>query len=193
MMTFKSYSNKATAFRGLSRHLGVAAEGRDLNDFLTTDDGKWGFDPAAVDTAVFGDNTTEEDENLILTCGHSTCPHCGIHLSNGLSDFEGMEERHGSEKAAFKHQQHEWMCLACNGQWGKPIEVKGSTPRGEPTRHYTNKSEVKGAVQVCHDFYNANPDLRRKDAVAGAVALGVAFYTARTQYQKWFKARRTAN
>src|SRR5262249_49699245 len=129
---------------------------------------------------------------LILACGHANCPHCDIHLSNGLSDFEGMEERHGSEREAYKHQKHEWACLACGGEWGKAIEIKNTKARKEPTRHYINKSTVEGAVAFCHALFSGLPEnTRRKDAIQIAVDKGVAFYTARTQYQKWYDARRT--
>lgn len=137
------------------------------------------------------------DEDLASYCGYSHCPNkeCGIQLSNGVCDFENMIDVHGSESAAYKHQKHEFSCLACGTEWGEVITPKGS--RGSATRHYTDRSDMSlkekgGAVHVCHDLYTANPGLRRKDAIQLAVDAGVAFYTARTQYQKWFKARKAA-
>lgn len=185
------YSSKSTAVRGLER-AGIAKDRAD--EFISKVDGKFQFDRHAVDAALGLADVSEEDENLILSCGHSHCPECGIHLSNGLSDFEGIVERcNGSEKAAVKLQAHEWSCMGCGAEWGDKIEVKASTPRGEPTRHYTNKSTIEGAVNASHAIFDADPDMRRKDAIAAAVEAGITFYTARTQYQKWYKAKKGAS
>lgn len=185
------YSSKATAVRGLER-AGIAKDRAD--EFISKVDDKFQFDRHAVDAALGLADVSEEDENLILTCGHSHCPKCGIHLSNGLSDFEGIVERcDGNEKKAASLQAHEWSCMGCGAEWGAKIEVKASTPRGAPTRHYSNKSTVEGAVNASHALFSANPDLRRKDAIALAVENGITFYTARTQYQKWYKAQKSAS
>lgn len=195
-MNVKLYATKVTAVRGLTRHLGAANKlDLDLTQFILQDGMQFGFDADAVDEAVGLKGVSEEDENLILTCGHATCPSCGIHLTNGLSDFEGMVDRHGSDKAAFAHQKHEWMCLACNHEFGTPIVVKGtkaskpSATKG-PSGSDRASSAVKGALSVCHAFFNANPTLPRKGAVEGAMALGITLNTARTQYQKWFAAQK---
>jgi hypothetical protein len=134
------------------------------------------------------------DLDMIQATGYSHCPHCGINLDNGVTDFDGMVDCHGSEAAALKLMNHEWSCLGCGGEWGPEIARKGAAKaRTIPLRHYTNKSEPTlkeqgGAVKVCWDLFIANPDMKRKDAIQAAVDKGVAFYTARTQYQKWFKA-----
>ena len=48
------------------------------------------------------------------------------------------------------------------------------------------KSVEQGAVSRSWDVFSSQPEgTSRKDAIAAAVAAGVAFYTARTQYQKW--------
>lgn len=193
MSDFVGYSSKATAVRGLTRHLGTAARNNpnlDLIGLLDQVDGKWGFSPSKADAAVNLDAKSAEDENLVLTCGHSHCPHCGTHLSNGLMDYDSLVDQRG-EKDAYAAQKHEWACLGCNGEWGDEIPApKGTKSRSTPTRHYENKSSVDGAVKVCWDLFDANPDARRKDAIQAAVDKGVAFYTARTQYQKWFKAKK---
>ena len=192
MSNFTGYSSKATAVRGLTRHLGTAARNNpdmDLASLIEQVDGKWGFYADKADAAVNLDKVSEEDEQLILMCGYATCPHCEIHLSNGLMDFDTMVDRLGGEKAAYAQQKHEWVCMGCNGEWGAEIPA----PKGAkaPTRHYENKSTVDGAVKVCHDLFDSMPDARRKDAIQAAVDKGVAFYTARTQYQKWFKAKKS--
>jgi len=197
MSNIQRYSSKATALRGLTRYLGVAARNNPDLDLKTLvhydgDANQFYFEQEAADAAVKLDVANEEDENLILTCGHSHCPHCGIHLNNGLMDFDSLSDQHGGDKAAFKLQKHEWSCMGCNGEWGAEIQVKGANASSAPVRHYTNKSTVEGAVALCHSIYSANPGARRKDAIKLAEDAGVAFYTARTQYQKWFKGKKKA-
>lgn len=151
------------------------------------------------DATTISDSPEEAVTDLdnIQACGYSHCPHCGIHLSNGVTDFDGMVDCHGSEKEALKLMSREWCCLGCNGEWGPVVQAKGGKARGAPIRHYTNKSDAElkeqgGAVKVCWDLFLANPDMKRKDAIAAAVAKGVAFYTARTQYQKFFQAQKAS-
>lgn len=190
-MNVKTYSSRSTALRGIAR-LGLTDKAK-AEELVKQNIATRNFevDLDAVDAALgLSTDTSEEDENLILACGHSNCPSCGIHLSNGLMDFDTVADSTGSEKAAFAEQQNEWSCMGCGAQWGKVIVLKGTKARGEPLRHYTNKSTVDGAVALCRSIYAGLPDARRKDAIAAAVEQGVAFYTARTQYQKWFQAQK---
>jgi hypothetical protein len=68
---------------------------------------------------------------------------------------------------------------------------------GEQAVPLLRKSLVKKPVYVTWDIFDAlradadskGEKLRRKDAIAHAVNQGIAFYTARTQYQSW----KTAN
>jgi len=78
--------------------------------------------------------------------------------------------------------------------------AKLNTPAPAPVKveiPMLRKSLVKTPVFASWDMFDslrkaaeeAGTPLRRKDAVAYAVAAGIAFYTARTQYQSW----KTAN
>lgn len=50
------------------------------------------------------------------------------------------------------------------------------------------RSVSKGVVHKAHQLYARLPaGTARKDAIAAAVAQGIAFYTARTQYQRFSK------
>lgn len=192
MSNVTEYSSKATALRGIER-AGIADKAVAATMVTKQESGKWGFDLDAVNAKLgLAADISEADENLILGCGHSHCPECGIHLENGLLDFDSLEDQHGA-KRAYELQKHEWSCMGCNAEWGKVIEApkgaKAAKVRTTEKRTYENKSTVEGAVAVCHRIFTANPDLRRKDAIKLAEDAGVAFYTARTQYQKWFKAK----
>lgn len=146
--------------------------------------------PSVTSSASEQMTQDEIDADLAATCGYSHCPACEIHLSNGVMDYDSLVDRLG-EKDARKLQTHAWSCMGCNAEWGDEIAPTSGKGRSEPLRHYTNKSTVDGAVQVVWDLCAAMPDARRKDVIAAAVEKGVAFYTARTQYQKWFKAQKS--
>lgn len=54
------------------------------------------------------------------------------------------------------------------------------------------KSAVEKPLVLIHSYLDEHPELTRKQAVAALVALGINFYTARTQYQKWYTKRKEA-
>ena len=54
--------------------------------------------------------------------GHDNCPHCGIHLSNGVG--EDGQEVNGK---AIKHDAFQYECLGCGAEFG-PAVVRKSTP-----------------------------------------------------------------
>lgn len=194
MSNFSGYSSKAAAVRGLNRFLGVASRDNpdlDVVALIETVDGKFGFYHDKANAAVGLGQLSAEDENLKLSCGHVECPHCGIHLSNGLGDFEGMVDIHGSERAAFKHQQKEWACLGCGGEWGKDIVIAPTRAASKTGRTYPNreKSNVAKPSEIVWAIADADRTMLRKDVVAAAVAKGVTPNTANAAYQHWRKAR----
>lgn len=69
-------------------------------------------------------------------------------------------------------------------------EVITSPSYKEMTRHA--KSQVEKPFNFIHSFLDENPTMKRKDAVAALVEKGVNFYTARTQYQRWFTNKKEA-
>lgn len=48
-----------------------------------------------------------------------------------------------------------------------------------------NASTVESPVKRVWAIADSMPDAKRKDVIAACVAEGIAFFTARTQYQKW--------
>jgi len=69
-------------------------------------------------------------------------------------------------------------------------EEEHAAHRGE----VPNKSTIERPCQrvwiIADDMLVANPSVKRKDVMAACVAAGVAFYTARTQYQQWIGVRK---
>ena len=61
---------------------------------------------------------SEEDlGSVVADCGHSHCPECGIHLSNGVMDFDFAVEATGSKAKAGMTKQ--WSCMGCDAEWGE--------------------------------------------------------------------------
>ena len=124
-----------------------------------------------------------EDQALIESTGSAYCPHCGIHLSNGLQDFENMLDSHNNQ-SEIEPITHEFLCLGCGEEFGeeRALPVK---------KTIVNKSTVEGP---CALVWNLAEEMvaqgaRRKDVIAEAQNRGVAYYTARTQYQAWKAAK----
>lgn len=194
MSEFSGYSSKSAAVRGLGRFLGVAARNApdlDIVSLLETVDGKVGFYHDKANAAVGLGGLDEADQELKLACGHVNCPSCGVHLSNGLMDYDTIVDRTGSEAAAYKEQQHEWSCMGCGHQFGKAIDKPKARSANKTGRRYENraKSDVAKPSEIVWALADADPKAARKDIVAAAVAKGVTPNTANAAYQHWRKAR----
>lgn len=72
--------------------------------------------------------------------------------------------------------------------------TENATPGGTTPATRLKKSIVsdpsKSVWHIADEMFNANPDTKRKDVIKRCTDSGIAFYTARTQYQEWFKTRR---
>lgn len=51
-----------------------------------------------------------------------------------------------------------------------------------------HKSKTKGAVKQAWEIFSLNRTKPRKECIDLALEAGIAFFTARTQYQAWRKA-----
>lgn len=195
-MTIKSYTSRPSAVRGLARHLGNAnTQDLDLASLIKQANGQFTFDTDEADAAVGLKGVSEEDESLILACGVTHCPSCGTHLSNGLLDYDSLVDQRG-EKEAFKLQKHEWSCMGCNHEFGKPIDPPATSSRANKTgRHYPNRNHSTdevveyGPSELVFEIADSMPGAKRKEVVEAAIAKGVTPNTARAAYQHWRKAR----
>lgn len=177
----KTYSTKANANRAAKN------QGLDLNVIsIYEQDGAWVigqadlFDEAQAE-AEFQALQERQKELLAITVeaivgynpqlllpapipvfnGYTYCPECGIHLNNG----------YGSD---VNHPEGDIYCLACDHvlQKGKLV-----------------KSSVDNPVQLVWNIADRMWGERRKDIIAECVRQGVAYNTARTQYQAFYKVK----
>lgn len=77
----------------------------------------------------------------------------------------------------------------------EPVKVEDVAPTAEKLPSckqmaHVQKSSITKPVDFIHGWLDENPDVKRKVAVATLVGLGVAYATARTQYQRWFSVRK---
>lgn len=70
-------------------------------------------------------------------------------------------------------------------------KARGEAARaGRKNERSTTPRPCKRVWIIADDMLAANPDVKRKDVMAACIAAGVAFYTARTQYQQWLGVRK---
>lgn len=130
------------------------------------------------------------------------CPHCEVHLSNGYTTHED-EVRDGKKGL----EGQEFVCLACGEEFGPALKKETKvTPQNKTKKQaepikgipLTNKSVVDKPVKlvwhIADEMFaaaeaNGDDQPRRKDVLAECVKRGIAFYTARTQYQQWWLCR----
>lgn len=68
-------------------------------------------------------------------------------------------------------------------------EKKKATPKiDDRLRMSTIEAPSKRVWEIAEQMKAENPNVRRKDVIAACVEQGIAYYTARTQYQLWYKA-----
>ena len=93
-----------------------------------------------------------------------------------------------AKQAGFEKGQYE--IIEVDGQFGfQPIEV--AEAKGKAIKRKSDIARPTKAVwHIADEMFAANPQVRRKDVIAECVRRGIAFYTARTQYQQWLAAKK---
>jgi hypothetical protein len=71
----------------------------------------------------------------------------------------------------------------------KAAEKRSIGTYADMAANRTEKSTVVNPVKVVWDLCESMKQARRKEVIAAAVAQGVNYYTARTQYQLWLAAK----
>lgn len=111
------------------------------------------------------------------------CPHCGIHLSNGV----GIHAEEVNGKWTVFTKKYENWCMACEGEFGPalqaPAEKKAKLePKGD--RVVTSESTAERPCKLTWVIADEMPGAKRKEVLEACVVRGIAYNTARTQYQQ---------
>lgn len=88
-----------------------------------------------------------------------------------------------AKQAGFKKDQY--VIVEVDGKFGFQPKAKPDIKRKSDIAHPT-----KAVWHIADEMFAANPQVRRKDVIAECVRRGIAFYTARTQYQQWLAAKK---
>ncbi|HBP5740821.1 hypothetical protein [Pseudomonas aeruginosa] len=68
---------------------------------------------------------------------------------------------------------------------GEALEAMEQEEASAPVVKTRNASTVASPVKRVWAIADSMPEAKRKDVIAACVEEGIAFFTARTQYQKW--------
>lgn len=133
--------------------------------------------PVAQQTFPLAD-LTKFGENLN---GEVCCPKCG---STEVFDGEGSDVGVINEDVIHGCHSCGWEVDDRKNRQSQPVKAP-KTSNG-PILH---KSEIdhpcKRVWGIASDMKAANPNVKRGAVLAACVAQGIAYYTARTQYQQW--------
>lgn len=121
----------------------------------------------------------------------------------GFLDKDGNDPVLPEEKPKTKAKQKPKAKAPGKGKAKKPAEkpkakAKAAKPKAKAAKQedIRRASEIENPVQhvwnVCEEMYAADNNVRRRDILARLDGEGVAFYTARTQYQRWYAARKAS-
>lgn len=180
-MTTKTYSTASNARRALNK-IGKAALCK-AAELIKEVDGQFQFDLEAAEAIVDNYECNDDCECEVKTpatqvletmlnqepvaeavtvepsyemqrYGTEHCPHCGIHLSNGVCGHQ--EEVNGKMKTFTK--THEFWCMACGEEFG-PL-LPGKVEKAQGTAHPNMKTSLKldrriVCVETDEEFANA--------------------------------------
>lgn len=131
----------------------------------------------------------EHNDCRVPVIGEFThCPHCHIDLLNGYQTFDNLN----SEGADVSSMKYEYICLACGEEFGPEINRINIPKETESTHEILNKSSIsnpcKTVWNIAEKMHAEQPGVRRAQVLEACVNAGIAYYTARTQYQAWLSA-----
>ena len=94
------------------------------------------------------------------------------------------------EIAALEKQADKELEAQLNEEAAQAIEKPAKGPKPDVKHKSDIELPTKRVWHIADDMKKTNPDVRRKDVIAECVRQGVAFYTARTQYQQWLQVQK---
>jgi len=121
----------------------------------------------------------KEDQALMDSYGTVNCPHCDVNLGNGCSSNDQQ-----IDAGLPMLDKYENVCLGCGEEFGPEITI--TFPKNKNI--IKTNSDVDAPCKLVWIIAEGMVGHKRKDIIAECVKQGVAYNTARTQYQSYFKA-----
>jgi predicted nucleic-acid-binding Zn-ribbon protein len=131
---------------------------------------------AALEAAEAAKKEVNLDDFAINEEGHTCCPKCG---STEL--YQGEAENSNAGMSRIINEDTVGGCHQCDWSFNHSAK-KSRTPI---THVSTIENPCKTVWGIAIDMKAANPLVKRGAVLAECVNQGIAYYTARTQYQAW--------
>jgi hypothetical protein len=178
----KTYSDKSTAIRG-ARRAGLADDAFAVEK---NEEGRW--------VVLLIPSKVDQEEGLeILTKTEE----------EKKEEAEALEiaEASGTDLPTVEESTEENNGVAADADDATEAPIKDVAPVAAPAVKgpsykelpRLDRSAILKPVEYIWKFLDANPDMKRKDAVTHFVTNGINYSTARTQYQHWFKKNKRAS
>lgn len=107
----------------------------------------------------------------------------------GKFGFRAVEANEVEEQEVEEQVVEETASKEVEETSAEPAKKKKATPKiDDRLRMSTIEAPSKRVWEIAEQMKAENPNVRRKDVIAACVEQGIAYYTARTQYQLWYKA-----
>src|SRR5574343_346636 len=94
------------------------------------------------------------------------------------------------EIAALEKQADKELEAQLNEEAAQAIEKPAKGPKPDVKHKSDIELPTKRVWHIADEMKAKDPAVRRKDVIAECVRQGVAFYTARTQYQQWLQVQK---
>lgn len=194
---FEAYTSKVEAVVDLGKKLAVTEPSERLkvvqsffgaSQVLADEIGSEEPTAAEIDESNGPDSTDLQIMEIALRDGqaalnNNTCPKCGGHEL-----FCGQT----TEGGRVIDEDHIVGCHSCD--WVVDDRTNAFEAPAKKTAAKSDKSTAERPCKkvwfIADDMIQANPQVARKAVLAACVEAGVAFYTARTQYQQWLGVRK---
>lgn len=179
-MTTKTYSQKASAIRA-AKQAGLSEGQFEVVPVRHKGKESWKFVPAGELRAV--EAAAVEPSSVVAASGavtvESTSP-AEDEIAPRTFVVEDYMDQPAVERTAVPSEPP---------AEAEAAPIVATTPVAGRPRASTLASPTKAVWAIADEMRAANPAAARKAIVDECVRRGVAFFTARTQYQKWSKAR----
>lgn len=123
--------------------------------------------------------------------GYVDCPHCHVHLSNGV-----IQDGDCTGETTIRLKKHLYECMGCGEEFGPlldDVRMGDAMANATMDRSTFRFSTIKSPVKRVWHIADSMPKAARKEVIAECIRQGVGAGTARTQYQAWFKASQESN
>lgn len=188
----KTFQVKSSAVRAAKQAGLVPNESAEI---IQNEDGSWSFiDRRPVSTEDLLDDEVNQIKGENLGLNTTRCPSCD---REGHLETESFKDVAGLPQTKITCNHCGWFHSEISAQGEeKPFEEitekEHKAHRGEVGNKSSTDKPCSKVWDIATAMHKANPQVKRKEVLEACEAAGIAYYTARTQYQEWFKASKNS-